>query len=133
MVERSKGVWGCFSDFCFSMFCPCLARSSSMLGMDLQWLSQRGFWGAAAQGGEREKIWVYVLSLYIFIIKAAMPLQCFGTVHSVCLHCTSTVAATMLWFRLFFFFFCAFCFFVFSFFFIYNAFGLVNQHCIYSP
>ena len=35
-----------------------------------------------------------------------MPLQCFGTVHSECLHCASTVAATVLWWdtSLFFFF-----------------------------
>ena len=46
-------------------------------------------------------------------LNAAIP-QCFGIVHSVCLHCASTVAATVLWFRksLFFFgLFCAFCFF----------------------
>ena len=51
-----------------------------------------------------------------------MPLQCFGTVHSICLHCASTRAATVFWFHEFFFFlivflrlFCAFFFFFLSF------------------
>ena len=37
-----------------------------------------------------------------------MPLQCFGTVHSVCLHCASTVAIIVLRWGCFFFFFQSF-------------------------
>ena len=42
-----------------------------------------------------------------YIQKAAMPLQYFGTVHLVCLHCSSTVEVTVLWWGTlpFFFFF----------------------------
>ena len=40
---------------------------------------------------ERKKEW------YLLYIKSGMPLQWFGTVHSVYLHCNSTVAVTVLW------------------------------------
>ena len=76
-------------------------------------------------------------NIYIYIyIKAAMPLQCFGIVHSLCLHCASIVVVTVFWFREPFFiylFLVLFGFFVFSFFFIYSAIGLVNRHWSYSP
>ena len=45
-------------------------------------------------------------------LNAAIP-QCFGIVHSVCLHCASTVAATVLWFRKSLFFLVCFVLFVF--------------------
>ena len=40
---------------------------------------------------------IYIYIYISYIIKAPMPLQYFGTVHSECLYCASTVAATVLW------------------------------------
>ena len=78
------------------------------------------------------KIYCSFQYIYHYIIKARMPLQCFGTMHSECLHCASTVAATMLWwgtspfFFLFFFSFFSIPFVFFFAFYIYYCIDTTN-------
>ena len=78
----------------------------------------------------------FLFLLYFVLIKVHMRAQCFGTVQSVCLHCASTVAATVFFFGfvLWFWFFCLFfliyiqCFW-FSFFFCLNIYVSWYIYC----